>query len=556
MSKLKNNYKHTEAQQEEFLYYISLGYTEKEADLICSLTFEEEVPLGRKLFSGGRANGLSGAGGPRFLAKAYRAPANESVEDAAGFVLAEPEAVMGAEAPAFPRRPADIDDVRTDSYEAFEESRIKSVHVSPTATFRTTNNAAAAAVLLGNYFNGTNIFGNMAKTEEMMNFLSFDLKAPGRGGTDGAETEAFELTYELSREGDKGFLFLGIQGRHTELKKQNIVLLIDTSGSMVTKKLQIRLTLATVFANLKEGDRISVITYSGEDHLFVNGLKKSDAHGIEYLLKALEKMEISGCTNGSKGIETAYDIAVENFIEDGINRVIMVTDGDLNFGITEKGKLSELITAKKQSGVYYSAIGTGLYNLMDDKLQALARNGNGNYFVINSIKDAEHILRDRYEALAAAIAKNVKVQVEFNPAAVKRYRLLGYETRGLSHEDFANDAVTAEPFGSGDKAVACFELYFTDDEVKPLKYSAKAETSCADELCTVSLRYEHTDSKEVSELSWAVPAAAAAEIPETDNIRKARACAEAAHVIMSEKDRGLVRRALRSFAVLSGYLEE
>ena len=220
----------------------------------------------------------------------------------------------------------------------------------------------------------------------------------GSGDGKDADAEPFELTYELSREGDKGFLFLGVQGRHVPLKRQNIVLLIDTSGSMCEKKQQIRMTLATVFAKLNEGDKISVVTYSNVDHLFVNGLKKSKEHDIKYLLHALDKMEISGCTYGSKGIGTAYDIAAENYIEDGINRVIMVTDGDLNFGITEKGELSELISAKKQSGVYYSAIGTGLYNLMDDKLQALARNGNGNYFVINSIKDAEHILRDRYEA--------------------------------------------------------------------------------------------------------------------------------------------------------------
>ena len=442
---------------------------------------------------------------------------------------------------------ADIEDTRWDSYDSFEDSRVKDAARTPLSTFRTTNNTAAATVLLGNFARYTRTAHDMVLTEELLNFLDYDLAAP-----DAQKGELFGLTAELKREGDKGFLFLGIAGRKTLPAKQNIVLLIDTSGSMASKTEQIRMTLATVFARLNDGDKFSIVTYSDVDHVFINGLTRNKKHDIEYVIGKLDKMEISGCTNGSRGIETAYDIAVENYVENGLNRVIMVTDGDLNFGVTQNGQLKDLIENKKKSGVFYSAIGCGLYDLQDDKLETLAKNGNGNYYVINSVKDAETVLRDRYEALVNPIAKNVKAQVEFNPAAVKGYRLLGFENRKLAAEDFRDDKVESEPFGSGDKCVACYELYFGDTgtSAKPLKYGAAAAsgTSGADELCTLSVRCELLDGGH-SEQEFAVSAT-----PHyTGNLEKAFKAAELAETLRREKDNGLARRALRQYSELAGY---
>ena len=553
---------------QEKKYYLSLGYTEREADLICALTFER--PYRNDLFRNmalsksalrvkkaapmdGMMGGAPAPAAGQIMYDACAAPAMSSpaVSAQANFTtmakltMAEtPEMVEECEWGA-----PNIEDVRWDSYDSFEDSRIKDVANSPLSTFRTTNNTAAATVLLGNYERYTRTVHDMVRTEELLNFLEYELNAPDKekGGL-------FELTAELKREGDKGFLFLGLAGKKTLPAKQNIVLLIDTSGSMSSKTLQIRVALATVFARLNDGDKLSIVTYSDVDHVFINGMTRNKKHDIEYVIKQLDKMYISGCTNGSRGIETAYDIAVENFAEGGLNRVIMVTDGDLNFGVTQNGQLKDLIENKKKSGVYYSAIGCGLYNLQDDKLETLAKNGNGNYYVINSIKDAENVLRDRYEALVYPIAKNVKAQVEFNPAAVKGYRLLGFENRALAAEDFRDDTVESEPFGSGDKCVACYELYFGDTgrETKPLKYGGAGENvDNASELCTLSVRCELLDGGH-AEQEFAV----SAEPHFTGNLEKAFKAAELAETLRNEKDSGLVRRALRQYAELAGYLSE
>ena len=542
---------------QEKKYYLSLGYTEKEADKLCALTF------GRAPHYGMFLNMASAQSAPRrkFSGAVGRAPAPEAGEvmydacvlreEAAAPMLAKTSMMM-AEAPEAEECGiccGDIEDVRWDNYDSFEDSRVKDTAGSPLSTFRTTNNTAAATVLLGNYERYTRTAHDMVRTEELLNFLDYELAAP-----DAEKGGLFELTAELKREGDKGFLFLGIAGKKTLPEKRNIVLLIDTSGSMSSKTLQIRLTLATVFARLNDGDKLSIVTYSDVDHVFLNGMTKNRKHDIEYVIGKLEKMEISGCTNGSRGIETAYDIAVENYAEDGLNRVIMVTDGDLNFGVTQNGGLKDLIESRKKSGVYYSAIGCGLYNLQDDKLETLAKNGNGNYYVINSVKDAEMVLRDRFEALVHPIAKNVKAQVEFNPAAVKGYRLLGFENRTLSAEDFRDDKVESEPFGSGDKCVACYELYFgeTGRETKPLKYGAAPDAAAgASELCTLSVRCELPEGGH-AEQEFAV----SAEPHCTGNLEKAFKAAELAETLRHGTDNGLVRRALRQYASLAGYLSE
>ena len=391
----------------------------------------------------------------------------------------------------------------------------------------------------------------MVRTEELLNFAGFDLAFPAPdSGRD------FELTSEFAREGEKGFLFLGIQSRKALPKQQNIVLLLDTSGSMKSKKPQLRMAIATVFARMNEGDIFSIVTYSSEDHVFINGMKKNAKHDVGYVLDRLKDTVISGFTNGSKGIETAYDIAVEKYIEGGLNRVIMLTDGDLNFGVTQNGQLGELIASKRRSGVYFSAIGCGLYNLRDDKLEALARNGNGNYYVVNSVKDAEISLRDRYEALVFPVAKNVKAQVEFNPAAVKSYRLTGFENRKLAAEDFRDDSVAAEPFGSGDKCVAFYELYFSEASGVPeFRYGKSAAANeFPEELCTLTLRYEKAEDGGSAPVEIPFRVSSAENVG--PNISLAKEVAGIAETLRTESDNGLRRRALSRLAVICGYRDD
>jgi Ca-activated chloride channel family protein len=203
-------------------------------------------------------------------------------------------------------------------------------------------------------------------------------------------------------------------------------------------------------------------------------------------------IEINGCTYGSAGIETAYKIGAQNYLKDGNNQVILITDGDLNFGITSKGGLKSLIEEKKKSNLFLSVIGTGLYNYKDDNLEVLAKHGNGTYCVVNDLEDVEESINKRYIALTNIVAKDVKAQVEFNPRFVKNYRLLGYENRELNHEDFTNDAVISEPYGSGSHGVALYELEMAAENSTPtsdLKYQTPVLTD-SDELGTVKIRYK------------------------------------------------------------------
>jgi len=513
-------------------YYRSLGYTAKQAKRIAALKFESrDIPEFRS-----SARMMSGMPKRRAVsvANTMDGGAIPMVEIDEEVVMPSPEEIKQL-----------VEDLRWDSYEDFEDARFRDTAVAPTSTFRTTYNTAAATVLLSHYGKTTNIRHSMVRSEELLNFLDYDLKKP-------REDELFEITPEFKKsdDGKTAKLFIGIAGQTAMPKRQNIVLLIDTSGSMSSKVFQIRATIATVFAKLNDGDLISVVTYSNRDHLFVEAAEKSKKFDIDDLLDKLKEMRIDGCTNGSGGIEEAYRIISKHYIEDGVNRVIMVTDGDLNFGITESSDLKTLIGEKKKTGAFFSAIGTGLYNLQDDKLEALAKNGNGNYFVINNLKDVKKCLLNRYGSLVYPIAVDVKAQVEFNPAVVKAYRLIGYENRQLNHEDFTDDSVIAEPYGSGSTSVALYELMLADGESSKLKLKySQTIVGESDEICTVSLRYKLPGATESNELSRAV----GQDNPATKNTELASECAEYADRLRANVND---REALEKFAELAGYKDK
>ena len=423
--------------------------------------------------------------------------------------------------------------VRTDSYEVIEEKIRRNVIDSPTATFRPTFNTAAAGILLSNIRDDSYTRRSMVRTEELLNYLNYDLKAP-----DGRK---FEITAERKDEDGKTFLFLGVQGEKTIPSRQNICLLLDVSGSMSSKADSVVLTAATVLSRMNPGDILSLVTYANKDCVIINGLKLDENKNIDDILELLADIVIDGCTYGSAGINKAYDIIQENMIEDGVNRVIIITDGDLNFGIHDKDGLIGLIEKKRESGAYFSAIGTGIYNLQDDKLEGLAKNGNGNYFVINSISDIRRTIRDNYEALVYPIAKNVKAQMEFNPKTVRTWKLVGYENRTLNHEDFRNDKVIAEPFGSGSYFIALFELQMNEGEdvQSSLKYQ-KIETVDSQDIGTLTVRFEDVDDQTVKEIEFTVDS----QLSATENIDKAIECAKIAEKLRKNDVDELTRKAL------------
>ena len=419
-----------------------------------------------------------------------------------------------------------LENLATDSYEKIEEKGFEDTLTSPTSTFRMTNNTASVGIVFNSLRNHRELQKNQVRIEELLNYFKYDLSVPTK--------RMFNINTELCSKPNSNnkLLFIGVQGKRHIPKEQNIVVLLDVSGSMQNNNTITQLSVATVVSKLNIGNKFSLITYSTDDDIICDGFEiKSEKDKIA-ILDRLLLITIGGCTNGSVGIETAYRIGEEHFIEEGNNHVILITDGDLNFGITSKGGLETLIEEKKQTGLFLSVLGTGLYNYKDDKLEALSKHGNGTYAVVNSLSDIETSLYDNYESFMNAIAKDVKAQVEFNPYFVKRYRLIGYENRRLNHNDFKDDTVISEPFGSGGYGIALYELVMQDQPgvVKSdLKYQ-KAVLDNNTDIATVKVRYKELLEDTSNELSVVVKH----EKPEmTENLTLAYMI-----YILSEKLRG------------------
>ena len=393
-----------------------------------------------------------------------------------------------------------LEALSTDSYEPIEEKDAKNVFTAPTSTFRMTTSNASMGIVFNQIRSGRRVNMNQVRIEEVLNYFDYEAKTP----VDAKFAVSTEL---MEKKGNKKILFIDAQAAKEKKEHQNIILLLDTSGSMSSNDEVTQEAIATIFSKLKAGDRISLVTYSDEDHTCFKGLEIKDGRSKEELMGIILGIEIEGCTDGSAGIETAYKIGEKFYNPDWNNQVILITDGDLNFGITDKYGLKGLIEKKKKSNLFLSVIGTGLYNYKDDNLEVLAKHGNGTYCVVNSLEDVDESVNRHFIALTNIVAKDVKAQVEFNPRFVKSYRLLGYENRQLNHEDFKNDAVISEPYGSGGHGIALYELEM-DEEENPaassdLKYQKPVLTG-SDELGTVSIRYKEPLSDTSSQIKTVV----------------------------------------------------
>ena len=376
-----------------------------------------------------------------------------------------------------------ISDLASDSYEQIEEKSARSIFTSPSSTFRMTTNTASMGMVFNQIRNERHVSMAQVRIEEVLNYFDYENSSP--------QEEKFAVYTEiLPKSRDKELLFIQVQAKQEVREHQNIILLLDVSGSMSDNAEVTQAAIATIISKLKPGDILSLITYASKDHIVVKGFEIRDDRDREDLMGIVLGLRISGCTYGSAGIETAYRTGEEYYHEDWNNQVILITDGDLNFGITEKGGLKNLIEEKKKSRLFLSVIGTGLWNYKDDRLETLAKHGNGTYCAVNSLEDVEESVNRRYISLTNIIAKDVKAQVEFNPKYVKEYRLLGYENRQLQHEDFKDDTVISEPYGSGGHGIALYELTMNDGETRSeLKYQ-KTVLNDSDELGTIKVRFK------------------------------------------------------------------
>ena len=420
----------------------------------------------------------------------------------AGWGSAHPMPIMAAKASMNICEPDEelLESLSTDAYEPIEEKDAKNVFTAPTSTFRMTTSNASMGIVFNQIRSGRRVNMDQVRIEEVLNYFDYEAKVP--------RDAKFAISTELmEKKGNKKILFIDAQAAEEEKEHQNIILLLDTSGSMESNDEVTQEAIATIFSKLKAGDRISLVTYSTKDHTYLKGFEIKDERSKEELMGIILGIEIEGCTYGSAGIKTAYKIGEKFYKPDWNNQVILITDGDLNFGITDKHGLKGLIEEKKKSNLFLSVIGTGLYNYKDDNLEVLSKHGNGTYCVVNSLEDVDESINRHFIALTNIIAKDVKAQVEFNPRFVKAYRMLGYENRQLNHEDFKNDKVISEPYGSGGHGIALYELEMNEGESRvassDLKYQRPVLTD-SNELGTVSIRYKEPLSDTSSQIETVV----------------------------------------------------
>lgn len=385
----------------------------------------------------------------------------------------------------------------TREYDYQEEHRFVSTKDSPLSTFAADCDTASYSNVRSYIEDEMLPPAGAVRVEEMINYFDYDyVSAPEAGKKFAVYTEYADCPWNK----DTKLMMVGLNTASidmSEKKASNLVFLIDTSGSMYEEnKLPLAQKAFKILAeNLDENDRISIVTYAGSDTVVLNGAAGSDAYTI---CEALDSLEASGSTNGSAGLITAYEIAEQQFIKDGNNRVILATDGDLNVGLTSESDLVGLITEEKDSGIFLSVLGFGSDNLKDNKLEALADNGNGNYSYLDSVYEAKKVLVDEMGGTLYTVAKDVKLQIEFNPEQVKGYRQIGYENRALSAEDFADDTVDGGEIGAGHVVTALYEVVPVDSEFDvpeaETKYTSKKQsTAYSGELATVNIRYKDPD---------------------------------------------------------------
>ena len=336
---------------------------------------------------------------------------------------------------------------------------------------------------------------NALRIEEMINYFEYSYAAP----EDGEKFSVSQTIVPCPWNEDTLLYRVGVRAEEVDISGgSNIVFLVDTSGSMFWNNgLPLaQEALKTLQKNLTENDRVSIVTYAGSSTVVAEGLS-GDQH--KEIKDAINSLEAGGSTNGAEGIITAYEIAQEYFIKGGNNRVILCTDGDFNVGTSSEAGLIELIEEKKETGVFLSCLGFGTGNYKDDKMEALADHGNGNYFYIDCTAEAEKALDNEIWSTLYTVAKDTKFQVEFNPETVAAYRIIGYENRQMAAEDFADDTKDGGEVGSGQTVTILYEIvpvgsdYDVPEVESRYDNSEGTSISSADEYCVLNIRYKEPD---------------------------------------------------------------
>lgn len=353
-------------------------------------------------------------------------------------------------------------DWNTEEYSYNEENGWVNVRTSRFSTFGADVDTASYANLRRMIAGEEEIPADAVRIEEMINYFHYDYPQPKEG-------EPFSVTTQIAPcpwNADVQLLLVGLAApemKQEDLPSSNLVFLVDVSGSMdePDKLPLVQRAFKLLAGTLGEKDRISLVTYAGEDSIVLDGTSGEDQAVI---VEAIEDLMAGGGTNGEGGIEAAYQLAEKHFIEGGNNRVILATDGDFNIGVSDEGSLTRLIQEKAKGGTFLSVLGFGSGNISDTNMEALADHGNGNYSYIDDVAQARKVLVSERGGTLQTVAKDVKLQVEFNPELVKGYRLIGYENRVMDAEDFADDAKDGGEIGAGHQMTALYEIALKDSK--------------------------------------------------------------------------------------------
>jgi Ca-activated chloride channel family protein len=449
--------------------------------------------------------------------------------------------------PGWPGHPSR--DFNTEAYDRIDDNSFRRVTQDPLSTFSIDVDTASYANVR-RFLNGGSLPPRDAvRIEELVNYFRFDYPHPATDVPFSVHTELAACPWNPKHR----LALIGLQARALDadhVPARNLVFLLDVSGSMMpSDKLPlIRTAMRMLVDTLNERDRIAIVVYAGASGLVLpstSGAEKETIH------QAIARLEAGGSTNGAAGITLAYKVAQDQFVKGGINRVILATDGDFNVGVTNQGDLTRLIEEKRASGIFLSVLGVGTGNVKDSTMEKLADRGNGNYAYLDSLHEARKVLVKEAGATLVTVAKDVKIQVEFNPANVAAYRLIGYENRVLRNQDFNDDKKDAGEIGAGHTVTALYEIVPPGADVDvpsvdPLKYqrpSSQAPTTSSaarDELMTVKLRYKAPDGDESRLISVPVKNRTS-ELSE--NVGFAAAVAEFGMVLRQSEYRGSATQA-------------
>lgn len=430
----------------------------------------------------------------------------------------------------------------TEGYAYNPENSFKNVKSTPLSTFSIDVDAASYSNMRRFINNGQNPPIDAVRVEEMINYFNYDYPQP-------TNNQPFSITTEMSDcpwNKNHKLIHIGLQGEKIQTDKlppSNLVFLLDVSGSMSSpnKLPLLKKSFALLLQNLTSNDRVSIVVYAGAAGLV---LESTPANEKEKIMTALNNLNAGGSTAGGQGIKLAYKIAMENFKKEGNNRVILATDGDFNIGASSDGEMTRLIEEKRKSGVFLTCLGFGMGNYKDSKMETLADKGNGNYAYIDNILEAKKVLVTEMGGTMHTIAKDVKLQLEFNPNKILSYKLIGYENRLLNDEDFNDDTKDAGELGSGHTVTALYEVVLKGSSedvtsVDPLRYQNNEATtlSSSEELLTVKFRYKEPKESKSKLIVKHLNDVAVSLDNASENFKFSAAVAEFGLLLRSSKDK-------------------